>query len=96
MGAESVAEDDMSTLCLSLLRWDEHRTANRDSQLSCESGSLHLEAYIAALRVFALAGRLWTLLCVCTCGAAMLFAARGLTVAARIFALLLGGHKRSS
>jgi hypothetical protein len=75
----------------------EHRTGLRDSQLRRESSPLHLEANISdALRMLALAGCLWTLLCVRTCGAAMFLAARGLTVAARIFALLLGGHKRSS
>ena len=57
---------------------------------------LHLESYIAAFRVLALAWRLWTLLCVCTCGAAMLLADGGLTVAAGMFALLRGGHNRSS
>ena len=61
-----------------------------------ESVSLHLEACITAPRVLALAMCLWFLLRVCTCGAAMLLADRGLTVTARIFALLLGGHKRSS
>jgi hypothetical protein len=83
-------------LCLLLLRWVKHRTEFRDSQLRRESGSLHLEANIPdAFWMLALAGFLWFLLYVCTCGTAMLLAARGLTVAARIFALLRGGHKRS-
>jgi len=72
------------------LKWVERRTEIRGSLLRRESGSLHLEADITdAFRMLALAGCLWTLLCVCvcTCGAAMLLAVRGLTVAARMFAL---------
>ena len=57
---------------------------------------LHLEPYIAAFRVLALARCLWTLLFVSTFGAAMLLADNGLTVAARMFALPGDGHKDSS
>jgi hypothetical protein len=57
---------------------------------------LHLEANVSdAFRVFALAGCFCTLLCVCTFGTAVLFAILGLAIAARMFALLRGGHKRS-
>ena len=68
------------------------------SPLTAESvpAELQLVARIAAFRVLALARCLWTLLCVCTCSAAMLLANGGPTVAARMFALLRGGHKRSS
>jgi hypothetical protein len=58
--------------------------------------TLHFQANLVALRVLALARFLWTLLRVFTCGAAMLLADGGLAVAARMFALLRGGHKRSS
>ena len=51
---------------------------------------------MAAFRVLALARCFGALLCVCTCGAAMLLANGGLTVAAWVFALLCGGHKYSS
>ena len=68
-----------------------------NSRLTPESGSsqLHLESCTAAFRVLALARCLWTLLCVCTCSAAMLLADGGLTVAARMFAFLRGCHKHS-
>jgi hypothetical protein len=57
---------------------------------------LHLESYIAAFRVLALARCLWTLLFVSTFGAAMLLADGGLTIAAGVLTFLRGGHKLSS
>jgi hypothetical protein len=66
------------------------------TQLIQVQAKLHLESCIAAFRVLALARCLWTLLCVCTCWAAILLADGGLTVAARMFTFLRGGHKRPS
>ena len=57
---------------------------------------LHLESYIAAFRMLALARCRWTLSFVCTFRAAMLLADGGLTIAARMFALLRDSHKDSS
>jgi hypothetical protein len=74
----------------------EYCTRTLDSLLSQIEAKLHLEPYIAASRVLALARCLWTLLFVCTFGAAMLLADGGLTVTAGMFAFLRGGHKRSS
>jgi hypothetical protein len=83
-------------LPFTLWKWVEYRTEIRDSQLRDDSSLLHLEANIPdAFRVFALAGCFCTLLCVCTFGTAVLFAILGLAIAARMFALLRGGHKRS-
>ena len=56
---------------------------------------LHLQTCCLAIGVLAVAGRLWTL-GVRTGGAAMQLAASGLTVTARMFAFLCGGHIRSS
>jgi hypothetical protein len=77
-------------------KWTEYRTLPLDSQLSQDRAELHLESDIAAFRVFALARCLRTLRCVGTCGAAMLLADGGLTVAAGMFTFFRGGHKRSS
>jgi len=68
-----------------------------NSRLTDESGEakLHLETYTAAFRVLALARCLWSLLFVSTFGAAMFLADSGLTIAARMFALLRVRHKRS-
>lgn len=77
-------------------KWTEYRTSPLDSKLSQDRAELHLESDIAAFRVFALARCLRTLLCVGTCGAAMLLANGGLTIAAGMFAFVRGGHKRSS
>jgi hypothetical protein len=73
----------------------EYHSWTLDSLISQVLAKLHLESYIAAFRVLALARCRWTLLFFSTLGAAMLFADSGLTVAARMFTFFRGGHNCS-
>jgi len=57
--------------------------------------SLHLEGYITALRVLALAGQFRCLLRFGTCIAAVILSRRSRAFASRVFAFFRRGHKSS-
>jgi hypothetical protein len=56
---------------------------------------LHLQAYITALRVLALAGQFGCLLRIGACIAAVILSGRRRTVAGCVFAFLCRGHESS-
>jgi hypothetical protein len=83
-------------IAFSQLKWIEHRTGIRNPQLRQKPSSpLHLEAYVTALRVLALAGKFGCLLRIGTCIAAVTLSGRSRTVASSVFAFIRRGHKGS-
>ena len=73
----------------------EHRTGIRVPQSRQAPNPLHLETYIAALRMLALAGQFGRCLRIGTCIAAVILSGRSRTVASGVFAFLQSGHKNS-
>jgi hypothetical protein len=82
--------------CLSLFSDGANIARRFETHICIESHApLHLEAYITALRVLALAGQVRCPLRIGTCIAAVILSWRSRTVATRLFAFLRSGHEVS-